>query len=54
MKLTPQKHHFLDLCRSLGARPCVHRYIKLLPVDPFWLEFVALALLALALLVKGL
>ena len=56
MKLTPPKNITFWICVVLGVLGLLAftGTLKLLPVDPFWLEFVGLALLAVALLVKGL
>jgi len=56
MKLTPPKDITFWICIALGVLGLLAftGALKVLPIDPFWLEFVGLALLSLALLVKGL
>lgn len=56
MKLTPPKDITFWICVALGVLGLLAftGVLKVIPVDPFWLEFVGLALLAVALMVKGL
>lgn len=56
MKLTPPKNITFWIAVALGVLGLLAFMgtFKLLPTNPFWLEFAGLALLAIACLVEGL
>ncbi len=56
MRLTPPKNITFWIAVALGVLGLLAftGALKVLPIDPFWLEFVGLALLAIACLVKDL